>query len=133
METINYIEKRRSPRVLCGKKVKAVDKRLKKSIAIRDISYHGALLKTRTLIDPGEVLDLSMDLPMMANPIDLNAKVVRTVTVCTAWGFRNFDIGVEFIGLNDSHKEELKSTVNYLLGLSNKNNSIDLETAPLKA
>ena len=115
METVNYVEKRRSPRVICGKKVKAVEKRLKKSIAVCDISYHGALLKTRTSIYPGEVLNLSMDLPMMSNPIDLNAKVVRTVTVCTAWGFRNFNIGVEFIDLIKSQKEILTKTVNYLL------------------
>jgi len=117
MNTTKFIEKRKSKRVLCNKRVKVLDKFLGKPMLANDISCHGALLKTRTSMYEGDMLKLAMHLPIEKDPINVNAKVVRTVTICTSWGFRNFDIGVEFLNLNDSHKEKLTRTVNYLLRL----------------
>ena len=115
MNTTNLIEKRRSPRVLCGKKVKAFVQPVDKPIHVHDISYHGALLKTRTSISAGDKLDLSMDLPVGSSTIDVTAKVVRMVTICNPWGFCNFDIGVEFTDLIEAHKAKIAKTVEHLL------------------
>ena len=117
METTNFTEKRRSPRVLCEKKVKAFVQPVNKPMHVHDISYHGALLKTRTAITAGEKLNLSMDLPINSASIKVSAKVVRTVTVCNPWGFCNFDIGVEFMDLVEGHSKMLNKTVDHLLTL----------------
>ena len=117
MNTTKFVEKRKSKRVLCKRKVKVLAKHLRKSMIANDISCHGALLKTRTSMYAGDILNLVMHLPIERKPISVNAKVVRTVTICTSWGFRNFDIGIEFIDLSDSHREKLTRTVNYLLSL----------------
>lgn len=117
METKNYTEKRRSPRVLCGKKIRAFVQPVDKPMHVHDISYHGALLKTRTSISTGDKLDLSMDLPFDSASIKLSAKVVRTVTICNPWGFCNFNIGIEFMDLIEAQKKVLTKTVDHLLTL----------------
>ena len=120
METTNIAERRRSPRVLCEKKVKAFVQPDEKPMHVHDLSEHGALLKTRASIVSGDVLDLLMDLPIESASIDISAKVVRMVTVCNPWGFCNFDIGVEFTNLIETHKEMLSKAIAHLYSFANK-------------
>ena len=114
METDRKIERRKSPRARCSKHVKAFTRNTNKRLAVHDISCHGALLKTRTSFDAGETLNLALNLPQETVPIDIDARVVRKITICTAWGFCNFDIGVEFMNLIESQREKLASAVDYL-------------------
>ena len=114
METDLKIERRRSPRARCSKQVKAFTRNTKKPLAVHDISCHGALLKTRTSFDAGETLNLAFSLPLETVPIDIDARVVRKITICTAWGFCNFNVGVEFKNLIEAQREKLAKTVEYL-------------------
>ena len=121
MKTASYTEKRRSSRAICGKRVKVFEKRLERPFYIRDISRHGALLKTRTSLYKDDILDLAVNLPTEKKPLDLSARVIRTVTVCTAWGFRNFEIGVEFLDLVETQKEKLQRAADYLVDKTQDN------------
>jgi hypothetical protein len=123
VEKINFIEQRKSPRVLCGKKVKAFVQPDEKPIHVHDISEHGALLKSRTRFSSGDVLDLSMDLPAEPASIDISAKVIRMVSVRNQWGFCNFDIGVKFIDLIEVQKKMLSQTIAHLDSLTKKTKS----------
>lgn len=116
-ERLMYIgvDKRRSPRVPVDIKAKVVENgKLKGPVVVRDLSCHGALLKMRSLFQPGESVYLSMPLPAVGT-VDVKARVVRSVTVCSAWGFTKHDIGVEFVKLVEDQKEKIKDTVDLLL------------------
>jgi len=109
------IEKRRSPRVGDGIKIRVFDKNIRTPAPVINISRHGALIRTRNLPRLGELLDLSLYLPTETELIDLKGRVVRIVTICTAWGFRRFNIALEFLNLAQLQKEKLTKIINYLL------------------
>ena len=109
------IEKRRSPRVDDGIKIRIFDKNIRTPAPVINISRHGAFIRTRNLPRLGELLDISLYIPTETEPIDLKGRVVRVITICSAWGFRRFNIGIEFLNLVQLQKEKLTETVNYLL------------------
>jgi len=109
------IEKRRSPRVEDGIKIRIFDKNIRTPAPVINISRHGALVRARNLPHLGEVLDCSLYLPTQTEPIDLKGRVARIVTTCSAWGFRRFNIGIEFLNLVLAQKEKLSRTVDCLL------------------
>ena len=109
------IEKRRSPRIPDGIKVRISGGNIRKLVPALNISYHGALLRVPHFFDTNEIIDLAMYLPTEVNPVNIKARVVRAVTICSAWGFREFDIGVEFPNLVRDQKEKLTKTMDYLL------------------
>jgi len=109
------VEKRRSPRVEDGIKIRISNKNIRPPAPAIDISQHGALIRTSNSPNLGDTLDLSLYLPTETEPIGLKARVVRIVTVCSAWGFRSFDIGVEFVSIIETQRKKLAETVEYLL------------------
>jgi len=118
MSSYAGIERRRSPRVSDGIKARIFDKDVDDTVAVLNISFHGALLNTPYLINIGKILNLAMRLPVEAGALDVTARVVRVVTVCSSLGFRSFNIGVEFLNLVHDQKEKLTETIHHLLGKS---------------
>ncbi len=109
------LDKRRSPRVAVDIKAQIVKNgKLRGPVPVRDLSCHGALLRMRSLFEPGESLYLSMPLSSKS-PIDVKAKVIRSVTICSAWGFTKYDIGIEFTNLAEKSKERIADTVDKFL------------------
>ena len=115
METYTGIERRRSPRVNDGIKAKITGRFFKKRIPVINISQHGALLRVHTISHLGTFVSLSLYLPEEAKPLTVKARVVRVVTICSSWGIRKFDVGVEFLNIVEEQQKELGDTINYLL------------------
>ena len=107
-------ERRRSPRVPSDIKARVFAKDIASDISVLDVSFHGALLRTPSLIEIGETLGLSMHIPTDSDSLDLEGRVVRVVTVCSAFGFRSFNIGMEFFNMLQDEKQKLSETIYYL-------------------
>ncbi|MGB2706008.1 MAG: PilZ domain-containing protein [Candidatus Omnitrophota bacterium] len=115
MQEYTGTEKRRSPRVDDGIRIRIFDKNIRTPVPVINISRHGALIRTSNLPNLGEMLDLSLFLPTEGEPIGIKGRVVRIVTICSAWGFRRFNIGIEFISIVETQRKKLAKTVEYLL------------------
>lgn len=109
------VEKRRSPRVEDGIKIRIFDKNTRTPAPVINISRHGALIRTRNLPRLGDLLEISLYLPNGTEPIDLKGRVARIVTICSAWGFRRFNIGIEFLNVVTTQRKKLAETVEYPL------------------
>ncbi len=107
-------ERRRSPRVPSDIKARMFTKDIAGNVAVLNISSHGALLQAPKLIEIGETLNLDMYIPTNTYSLDLTGRVIRVVTVCSALGFRSFNIGVEFLNMLQSQKNKLSETIYYL-------------------
>ena len=115
MKEYTGIEKRRSFRVNDGITAKIAGKIIKRPIPVINISRHGALLKVRYLFRMRKIHNILLYLPDERIPLSLKARVARTVTTCSAWGFQNVNIGVEFLSLTQPQEEALARTIRYLL------------------
>ena len=111
----NWSEKRRSQRVPVKLRAGISKKNLEKTAPTVDISCHGVLVRTRSSFNPGEEVKLSLDLPIKEKPVQFKARIVRTVTICSAWGFKNFDVGMKFTSVAHQQKKDLEKTIDYLL------------------
>lgn len=111
---VQVAERRRSPRYKDGLKARILGKGIKKLVPIIDMSRHGALLKTKRLIRPGESVDLSLYLPLVSGAIGIKARVARVEAVCYPWGFHKFHIGLEFMNLVRAQQEMLSMACDYL-------------------
>ena len=109
------IERRRSSRVRNGLTVRIFNKQIRRPIPVIDLNRHGARLGVAALFKPEEIISFTMYLPNKNNIIDLTARVVRVVKVCPIWGFRKFEIGVEFLNMVKTQKEMLSKVVSYLI------------------
>ncbi|MFH1594564.1 MAG: PilZ domain-containing protein [Candidatus Omnitrophota bacterium] len=105
------IERRRSPRVKTWLKAKLFGKNCRRFLPVINLSYHGALLKSRRFLRPDEELDLSIELPVSWNSINLKARVARVNAVCSMWGFSTFYVGIEFLNLIPAQKETLAESI----------------------
>jgi len=112
-DTAQYtgVERRRSPRVASGIKARMFAKDATSDVAILNVSFHGVLLDTPNLMEIGETLTLTMHVSTDPGPLDLTGRVVRVVTVCSALGFRSFNIGIEFLNMHHDQKEKLSQAV----------------------
>ena len=113
MAEYSGIERRRSPRVFDpdGIKVRIFDGHTRKVIPVCNISYHGALLSTSRLIDSGKILDIAIYIQGETKPIGMQARVIRGVTRCTAWGSQVFEVGIELINVARGQKARLTETL----------------------
>ncbi len=109
------VERRRSTRVPSNIKARIVTKEIADEVAVLNVSFHGALLQTPGLIEIGETLNLAMNIPTEPDPLDLTGRVVRVVTVCSALGFRSFNVGIEFLNMFHIQKQKLSETIYHLL------------------
>jgi len=107
-------ERRRSPRVSSDIKARICAKDITGDVTVLDVSFHGALIKTSSLIEIGETLSLAMHIPTGPVLLDFTGCVVRVVTVCSALGFRSFNVGVEFLNILQDQKQKLSETIFYL-------------------
>ena len=109
------MEKRRSFRVNDGITAKIAGKIIKRRIPVINISRHGALLKTRYLFRMRRIHNILLYLPGERIPLSVKARVARTVTMCSAWGFHSVEIGVEFLNLTQPQEEALSKTMDYII------------------
>ena len=107
-------ERRRSTRISNGMKARLFSKDITGDVAVLNVSFHGALIQTQNIIEIGETLKLSMDIPTDSNSLDLTGRVVRMVTVCSSMGFCSFNIGIEFLDMLQNEKQKLSDTILYL-------------------
>ena len=115
MEEYTGVERRRSFRINDGIKAKIVGRIIKRPIPVINISQHGALLRSYTISRLGRMLDLLFYLPEDRGILSVKARVARVVTICSAWGFHRFDIGIEFLGLLPAEEKKLEKVISYLL------------------
>lgn len=109
------IERRKSPRIADGLKGRIFNQKIRRRIPVLDLSYHGALLKAPRIINSGTVVMLSVYLPTETRPLDVKARVIRSITTCSILGFKSYKLGVEFTNLADEQKEKLADGIYYLM------------------
>jgi len=107
-------ERRRSPRAASKIKARIFAKDIAGDVAVLNVSFHGALLRTPGIIEIGETLNLAMSIPTHPDLLDLTGRVVRVVTVGSAFGFRSFNVGVEFLNILQDQKQKLSETIFHL-------------------
>lgn len=111
-----YEEKRRYPRAKDGIKARLVDRESGHLIEVVNISYGGVLLKTASLLQIGEMLDMNLYLPLFPRPIDVKAKVVRVNASKEKQGLLPaFEVGMEFLHIDFKDYDKLVETVDLLL------------------
>jgi|GEM_PF-3397322 len=108
-------EKRRSSRAVSRIKAKVFDKDFEEDVAVRNVSYHGALLRIPQFVEIGRPLNLTMYLPDGVGPINVNGRVVWTETARSFFGFRSLNVGVEFSNMLYDQKQKLSEAMYYLL------------------
>lgn len=114
-----YKEKRRYRRIKTKNQVltRIIQKGKDKLIEVIDLSYGGALLGAgQTSFQKGEIVDLSMHLPLFPQPIDVKGRVVR---IEPASGKKPKtpnakNVGVEYLDMARSDREKLIETINTL-------------------
>ena len=113
-----YEEKRKSPRVNVVNKVSAriIGKHIHRLLKIVNISCHGAFMRIPRFIQKGELLQIFIYLPVNPKPLIAEARVVRTVTTCSALGFLRQYGGVEFVNPACDVRDKLADTVDSFLG-----------------
>jgi len=118
-----YAEKRRSPRLQLKShniNAKFIYRDSDEPIRVMDISNEGARLRLIKNRQPGDILDLNIQLPLFPRPIYIKAKVVRASKIGSdnERGLSNFDIGfdvgVQYINVPRTEKEKLAETIGLL-------------------
>ena len=108
MEEYRGIEKRRSPRVSDGIKVRMVGETLKIFGRVMNASLHGVLVRTKKYFCPEEEVSLLLYLKGRARPIYARGRIVRTISKFSLWGFRCFEeVGIEFMDMSAAHQQIL--------------------------
>ncbi|MCQ9207690.1 MAG: HD domain-containing protein, partial [Omnitrophica bacterium] len=116
------VEKRRFFRARASRFIIA---RAKKDYAnnfmkVLGISFGGALLESTLQFKKEERIDLVLHLPSYSHPIDVKARVVRSVRASSYNGsFARFRIGVEFLEIKSADKKKLLDVLNTLIGSGN--------------
>lgn len=112
------IEKRRFFRAKASRFIIA---RAKKDYAnnfmkVLGISFGGALLESTLQFKKEEKIDLVLHLPSYSHPIDVKARVARSVRTSSTKGpFTRFRIGVEFLEISIADKKKLLDALNTLI------------------
>jgi len=111
-----YREKRHFMRVQHNISAKIDKEDCPDFIQIIDISYGGALLKTKHILTKGEVFGLILYLPLYPQPISVKAQVRRVFSADIHAEGEEIEtrFGVEFIQVDKFDKEKLEETVNVL-------------------
>lgn len=119
-----YAEKRKFPRISTEGKVSArltEKKSTEKLFSVRDMSYGGALLKSKKKdFRYGERVNLNMYLPLFPQPIDIAAKIVR-INGQSKKKNKEFDVGVEYLDITKSDRQRLIETIKTLTEQEVKN------------
>ncbi len=111
-----FIEKREFPRVDTLGKVTAkviVGERVRYMKAV-NISLGGALLLAPSMLKLGEILDVSLDLPLYTEPITVKAQVVSVVNTDDV--NKGNLIGTKFIAMEGICKDRLVETIDIISG-----------------
>lgn len=101
-----YKERRREQRLKEKIHVKIVGKEGSCNVmSVMNVSKGGMRLKTGSPLNIGSVENLKVFLPVFPQPIDVRAKVVRSLPV-TEGVLSYFDIGMEFLGISEDDKKD---------------------------
>lgn len=94
------------------------------------ISFGGALLESVVALEKGQIVNLSMHLPLFSRPISIKAKVARVLPgVSSVDNSRSyFHIGVQFLEISRSDNKKLTETVTTLINTGNDFLSKSLNT-----
>jgi len=115
MKAYTGVEKRRSPRVRDGIRVRLAGEKVKRFGTVLNTSIHGMLVRTKKYFNSEEEISMLLYLPCQEHPVYVRGRVVRTVTKISLWGFRFVEeIGIEFLEMSKTHKDMLKEATNYL-------------------
>ena len=71
-----------------------------------NIGEGGILLRTSAELEIGASADLKIFIPIFPQPIDIKTKVVRVNSV-SGTNTMSFDVGMEFLGLNQNDKKKI--------------------------
>ncbi len=108
-----YREKRAYLRVSDGITAKLLGEDTKEVIKVANISMGGVLLRTSSEFQKGQILTLSLNLPLFVQPVDVKAEVIRVAGEPRTKP-RIFNVGIKFLGIDTMDREKLAETVNYL-------------------
>lgn len=113
-------EKRKHPRIsgrfIVSYRILEDDERIDVS-QTKNLSLGGILITTNKKFEPGTNLALEIRLPFDPNPIVLVAKVIDSAEIT-----KNliYDTRLEFISIDEKHKDIVDQTVNYYLKRTKK-------------
>ena len=103
----HYVDRRRSIRIKLKDSMKrsVLIKNIRKKAGIINMSYHGALLKMRSMLNLNDIVMLSIHFPFESRPVNIKARVVRTVSTIGLLGFTSYKTGVEFLNSDNIRGE----------------------------
>jgi hypothetical protein len=107
-----FIERRKFPRLKDSMTARIAGQ--DELIKVIDISYVGAHLKTSKQLQPNDVLDLSVFLPIFPQPIVVKAKVIWASVVRTEGQPESYKVGIEYLEMGNSDREKLFETLKLL-------------------
>jgi c-di-GMP-binding flagellar brake protein YcgR len=74
----------------------------------RNISAGGVLFHTEDYIQPGSIVELTINFPSYPEPVRAVSKVIRAIPLTKLGGF---EIGAEFIDINGEAKEFIEKKI----------------------
>lgn len=115
-----FTDKRNAARIYGDITAKIINKDFEGKVNVLNAGYRGALLRSARDILTGTVLEIKMFLPLFPQPIDVKAKVLRSVAKEEEGKGVAFDIGIEYTEISNIDREKLIETLDALLARSTK-------------
>lgn len=109
-----HIEKRQVGRIYGEMAARIHTDDFEEYAEVLNTGYHGALLRCARDFQQGMIIGLKMYLPIFPQPIDIKARVLRSVVLQDPGKAPAYDIAVEYTAISNIDKEKLVETIDVL-------------------
>lgn len=110
-----FEEKRHTDRIYGEMGARMITKDYEENCDVLNASHTGALLRCSRDLQQNMIVGLKIYLPIFPQPIDVNARVVRSVINEEPHKPPTFDIAVEFTTVSNIDREKLVETIDMIL------------------